>query len=89
MAELSKASPGKPLFYPVKLHPGNPCENNDQPDKQKKGFYGSKISLFRRLVGAVYEKDNDEVYEIAKHKNCYYIKGNPVLWARSEFSGSA
>jgi hypothetical protein len=55
----------------VKLYPGDPCENNNQADKEKKGLYCGKICLFSRLVGAVYKKYNDEVYEIAKHRICY------------------
>jgi hypothetical protein len=71
MGELRNAFSCKPLFKPVKLYPGDPCENNNKENKKKKGFNSSKICIFRRLVGAVYEKYDDEVYEITKHRICY------------------
>jgi hypothetical protein len=60
----------------VELYPGDPCENNNQADKEKKGLYCGKICIFSRLVGTVYEKHNDEVYEIAKHRICYSLINN-------------
>jgi len=51
----------------VKLYPGDPCKKKNKADKKKKGFNGGKICIFRRLIGAVYEKYNDEIYEITKH----------------------
>ena len=80
MTELSEFSLRKPLFYPVKLYPGDPCESNNQSDKQNKGFYWGKIGIFRRLIGAVYEQYNDEVYEIAKHKNIYLNMKRLIRW---------
>ena len=86
MTELSKSSLQKPFFYPVKLYPGDSCESNNQSDKQNKGFYWGKIGIFWRLIGAVYEQYNDEVYEIAKHKNIYLNMKNLIRWARSELT---
>jgi len=41
---------------------------DNQNYEEKKGFRCCKIRLFRRLIGTVYEKYQNEVYKIAKHK---------------------
>jgi hypothetical protein len=62
-----------PLFNSVKLNPGEQDKNDNQTDKEKKSFRSCEIGLFRRLIGTVYEKYQNEVYEVSKHNlsiNC-------------------
>jgi len=71
-----------PLFNSVKLYPGEQGENDNQTDKEKKGFRSCKIGLFRRLIGTVYEKYQNEVYEVAKHKK--YVNLSTLIIGASQ-----
>ena len=54
-------------FNPAKLQPCESRKKSNQGEKEKEGFRGGKICLFRGLIGAVYKQDDDVIYEVTEH----------------------